>query len=185
MIEEIHLSDKTLRNDFISYWNDNDYSSAYQLLSNSQLNNKKLIAALFNSLTNAIVTLENNDDPTFKEYRIEVSSEPPSGLSSGQLWFQSGNEVIDAPTIITQPTNVIVNVGEVATFTVIANGTDLLYQWWYMKPDETIWNKVTVNGTNPIYNLTTQSRHNNYQYKCVIQNNIGSVTTNIVTLTVV
>ena len=183
MFEEIHLSDKTLRTNYVNYWNNGDFNSAYSLLSSSQLTNKLWTATVLNALTTSIVALENNDDPTFKEYRIQVSSSTPSGLSSGRLWFET--EQLDPPIIITQPTNVTANIGETISFSVVAEGIGLNFQWWYEKPDETTWNMVRINGTSSVYTLTTEARHSGYKYKCIIQNSAGSATTNVVTLTLV
>ena len=88
MLEEIHLSDNSLRNSFVNYWKTNDYADAVNILQNEQLNNKKLIAEIFNQITTDIVLLENNSDPNFKKDKIIVSSSAPTGLSSGDLWFE-------------------------------------------------------------------------------------------------
>ena len=87
MIEEIHLSDVNLRNNYVSNW-ESDFDAAKAILQNEQLNNKKFIASIFNFITSKIVILENNSDPTFKSNKIIVSSTPPTGLSSGELWFE-------------------------------------------------------------------------------------------------
>lgn len=87
MIEEIHLSDETLRESYISNW-ENSFSTAESILSNSQLNNKKMVAEVFNDITTNVLALENNSDPTFKSNRIIVSTSAPTGLSSGEIWFQ-------------------------------------------------------------------------------------------------
>lgn len=88
MLEEIHLPDNTLRNNFIQYWNENDYANCLTILEESQLNNKKLVANIFNLITSFIVDLENNSDSSFKTNKIIVSSNAPSGLSSGDIWFE-------------------------------------------------------------------------------------------------
>lgn len=88
MIEEIHLSDKTLRDDFIQDWEDGDYASCITILQNEQLVNKGLIASILNDITSYILILENNSDPNFKSDRIVVSQSAPSGLSSGSVWFE-------------------------------------------------------------------------------------------------
>lgn len=88
MIEEIHLSDSTLRNSYVEDWKQNNYEEASEILNNTQLNNKKLVAQVFNDITTFIVNLENNSDPSFKSNRIIVSETAPTGLSSGSVWFQ-------------------------------------------------------------------------------------------------
>ena len=88
MFEEIHLSDKTLRDSFVQNWENNNYANCITILQNAQLNNKKIIASIFNNITSNIVSLENNSDPTFKSDKIIVSENAPSGLSSGSVWFE-------------------------------------------------------------------------------------------------
>ena len=83
------------------------------------------------------------------------------------------------PTISTQPSNQTVTVGQPATFSVVANGTSpLSYQW--------------QRGTTPIAGATTMSytlsptsrSDNGVQFKVVVSNSAGSVTSNPATLTV-
>ena len=88
------------------------------------------------------------------------------------------------PGITTQPGNQSVAEGKTATFKVVATGTGLSYQWYYQKSGESTWNKVSTNGTSATYSLTTEARHNGYQYKCTVSNTAGSVTSKVVKLTV-
>lgn len=88
MIQEIHLSDETLRESFIEHWKNNEYSDCISILENLQLTNKKLVADIFNDITTYIINLENNSDDSFKADRIIVSSNVPTGLSSGSVWFE-------------------------------------------------------------------------------------------------
>ncbi len=85
----------------------------------------------------------------------------------------------NAPTISAQPGNQTVTVGQTATFSVAASGTaPLSYQW--------------VKGTNWISGATTTSYttpaatalDNGAQFKVIISNAVGSVTSNAVSLTV-
>ena len=89
------------------------------------------------------------------------------------------------PEITTKAKAQTVAVGKDATFMVTAKGEFISYQWYYQKPGETTWNKVTVNGTDATYTLTTEKRHDGFKYKCVVKNAAGSVSSNVVTLTVV
>ena len=92
--------------------------------------------------------------------------------------------VKDKPAITTQPKNVTVAVGEKASFTVKATGGTLKYQWYYRKSASGSWTKVSsAAGTKATYTLTTQPRHNGYQYRCKVQNAQGYVFSRAVTLT--
>ncbi len=95
------------------------------------------------------------------------------------------------PSIATQPTNVTVVAGGTANFTVVANGTPAVtYQW-----------QVSANGGFSFGNLTDDANitgsatanlsianvgavRNGHQYQCVVTNAGGTVTTNVVVLTV-
>ncbi len=68
------------------------------------------------------------------------------------------------PTITTQPADVTVNEGATAAFSVVASNATT-YQWYYQKPDTTVWNSVLVNGTSATYTLTTAERHNGNTYR--------------------
>ena len=87
------------------------------------------------------------------------------------------------PVITTQPANAKVNEGKTATFKVVASGATS-YQWYYRKTSSSEWTAVSNNGTSATYTLTTAARHNGYQYRCLVKNSVGSVFSNIVTLTV-
>nr|MBQ6241610.1 immunoglobulin domain-containing protein [Lachnospiraceae bacterium] len=92
---------------------------------------------------------------------------------------------VEPPVITSNPKSVTVNEGETATFKVRAAGTDLTYQWWYRKSPSESYTKVKNNGTSATYKLTTQARHNGYQYKCRVRNSAGVVQSTVATLTVV
>ena len=90
------------------------------------------------------------------------------------------------PTIDTQPENQTVTAGNTATFTVDANGENLSYQWQQKTTDSgSDWTNVgsaTSSNTYTIDNTTTSM--SGYQYRCVVNNSAGSVTSNAATLTV-
>lgn len=113
-------------------------------------------------------------------YRCEISdgnrivSTPPVRLTIGE-----------GVTITTQPKDVAVTAGEKAVFTVEAQGQNLSYQWYYLKPGGTDWTVVkSAAGKNAVYSLKTETRHNGYQYRCEVSNGEVSATTNAVSLTV-
>ena len=89
-----------------------------------------------------------------------------------------------APKITSQPVDATVNAGEAAVF--ICSAEDgISFQWWYQKPGESTWNRVSINGTSNVYKLAeAMARHNGYKYRCEVSNPLGKVYSNIVTLTV-
>jgi glucose/arabinose dehydrogenase len=83
------------------------------------------------------------------------------------------------PTITQQPANKTVSMGQSATFTVVATGTQpLSYQWQR--------NSATISGaTSSSYTLASaQSSDNGALFRCVVTNSFGTVTSNNAQLTV-
>lgn len=82
-----------------------------------------------------------------------------------------------ATAITSQPQNTNVNIGDNTQISVIANGSNLSYQWYK--------NSVLINGANnaalSINNATTNDAGN---YSVVVTGDCGSVTSNTVTLTI-
>ena len=98
----------------------------------------------------------------------------------------SGNQ---PPKITTQPQSVVVTIGQTAEFTVVASASEgdaLSYQWQQKTTDSgSDWTNVgsaTSSNTYTIDNTTTSM--SSYQYRCVVSNSAGSVTSNAATLTV-
>ena len=118
-----------------------------------------------NTYTFTNVTSNHTIDVSFKEQAVV----PPA---------------VEAPSITKQPQPVSVKAGEEATFTVNATGTDLKYQWQVNKNDNAEF--VNIDGaTSESYKFNVASAEfNGYQYKCVVSNQSGSVTSASVILTV-
>jgi len=82
------------------------------------------------------------------------------------------------PVITTQPSNQTVNSGQTATFSVVATGTSLSYQW---KQGTTSISGATAAGyTTP----ATTAIDNGSQFEVTVSNPGGSVTSNAATLSV-
>ena len=82
--------------------------------------------------------------------------------------------VLDSIIITSQPTRQIVNVNDNATFTLIAEGAGLTYQWLYRKGDDDFWKQTGMEGnkTNTLTVPAILSR-NGYQYMCAITDENG------------
>ena len=91
---------------------------------------------------------------------------------------------VTAPSITTQPGNATVKVGETATFTIAASGTDLIYQWKIDRNDGNGW--VNIDGaTAASYTTSTVDIScNGFKYQCVVSNSAGTDTSNTAVLTV-
>jgi hypothetical protein len=85
-----------------------------------------------------------------------------------------------APTITTQPSNQSAAVGQSATFTVVAAGTGpLTYQWQR--------NMTAISGATAAQYMTppVAPGDNGAQFRVVVSNSAGQITSNVATLTVV
>lgn len=112
------------------------------------------------------------------QYRCKVKN------STGSAYSEIATLTVRYKPIITvQPNNVTVNEGEKATFKVKANNA-VSYKWYYRKTSKSAWNPVLNYGTSASYSLTVEPRHNGYQYRVLVTNNMGSVYSNTVTLKV-
>ncbi|NMC63417.1 MAG: hypothetical protein GYA55_09660, partial [SAR324 cluster bacterium] len=82
------------------------------------------------------------------------------------------------PSITTHPASKTVNVGSIATFTVVAKGdAPLSYQWQR--------DGVNISGaTSDSYSITAAATDNDALFQCVVKNAYGSVTSQAAKLTV-
>ena len=105
-------------------------------------------------------------------YSVVVSNVAGSATSNNAVLTVNA-----APSITTQPSAVIVTAGQSASFTVVANGTPSpTYQW--------LKNGVNILGANSAsYTISATSSTDAGSYSVVVSNAAGSVTSNVVALT--
>lgn len=88
-------------------------------------------------------------------------------------------------SISQQPQNQSVVVGQSATFTVVASGTQISYQWQSMPSGAAGFSPI-AGATSSSYTLSSPAvSDHGTQYRCVVSNSVSSVTSNTVTLSVV
>jgi len=87
--EDIHLTDKAKWRQFVELWQAGSIDAALNLLSDTSLSGKVVNAAALNAITNQIVSLEENDDASFKQDIIKVSPTPPTGIKQGEVYFET------------------------------------------------------------------------------------------------
>ena len=87
--EDIHLSDKAKWRQFVTLWQAGNVDAALNLLTNASLSGKVVNAAALNAITSQIVSLEENDDASFKQDIIKVSHTPPTGIKQGEVYFET------------------------------------------------------------------------------------------------
>ena len=102
----------------------------------------------------------------------------------GNLTGDSGGTVVSAPTIGTQPASQTVTEGNTATFSVAATGEKLSYQWQQSTDNGQNWTDISEAKAATYTTAATTTSMNGYQYRCVVSNSAGSVTSNAATLTV-
>lgn len=92
--------------------------------------------------------------------------------------------VVNAPAITDQPDNATVTVGQTATFTVAASGSEPLSYKWQESNSSGNW--ADISGATDVTYTTgaTTTSMSGYQYRCVVSNSAGSVTSEVATLTV-
>ena len=134
---------------------------------------------------NGTVTIENGGtltdaDKVTNNGTINVED---GGSITGEPTGGSGT-VVKAPTITTQSENQTVTVGQTASFTVTATGENLSYQWQQSTDSGQNWTNIG-DATDATYTEeATTTSMNGYQYRCVVSNSAGSVTSEVATLTV-
>jgi hypothetical protein len=129
--------------------------------------------------------VEGTVPATLRFFELQVSALTPkpaapqvgsfSITAAGALTFTAGSGV-SGPSITSQPTNVTVFAGGVAGFNVIATGAPLTYQWQFNAADIS---GATASG----YSLAAHTT-NVGNYRVIVANGAGSVTSSVATLTV-
>lgn len=87
--QDIHLADRAKWRQFVELWQAGNIDAALNLLADTSLSGKVVNAAAFNAITTQIVSLEENDDPSFKQDIIKVSPTPPTGIKQGEVYFET------------------------------------------------------------------------------------------------
>ncbi len=136
-----------------------------------------IVGATSNSYTTGAtsVAVDNGD-----RYRVIVSN--IEGASTSTAALLTVTTTVTPPTITTQPQSVTVATGANASFSVVATGTNLVYQWQK--------NGAAIAGqTNASLNLTNVQAADAASYTVVVSNlvngnAVNSVTSSVATLTV-
>ena len=87
--EDIHLADRAKWRQFVELWQAGNVDAALNLLTDTSLGGKVVNAAALNAITSQIVSLEENNDPTFKDATIKVRPTPPIGIKQGEVYFET------------------------------------------------------------------------------------------------
>ncbi len=128
------------------------------------------------SAATASLTLSNVQNDAAGLYRVVVTNAAGSSTSSAATLTVTAGAV--APTILSEPADVTVLVGQNASFTVSANGTaPLAYQWKKGGTD-------IVGANDSTLNVTSAQLADAGSYTVVVSNSAGSANSAAATLTV-
>ena len=116
------------------------------------------------------------------EFRCKVSNQ------YGYVWTRIAMVTVthNYPEITTQPTNRTINCGDAMQLSCKASGGGLSYQWYWRDSSADSWSKSTATGakTATLSYDSVGDFMNGRQFRCLVSNDIGSVYTDAVTLTV-
>ena len=133
----------------------------------------RLNSANISAATNASYSLASATTNNAGTYSVIVSNTAGSVTSSNAVLT-----VIPPPNILSQPVSQSVNQGSPVSFSVVATGTGLGYQWRL--------NTVSISGaTNASYNIASATTNNAGTYSVIVSNTAGSVTSSNAVLTVI
>lgn len=107
-----------------------------------------------------------------------------SSLNTNGNLINNGT-IVSAPTITAQPISQTVEEGNPATFTITASGSDLQYQWQKSADNGISWIEADGAATEATYTTEAATTGmNGLQYRCVVRNSLGTITSNAAILTV-
>ena len=115
------------------------------------------------------------------QYRCRVSN------SAGTVYSNVVTLTVNAtaPKITKQPVSTSADAGTRASFSVTASGSGLSYQWQYRKTSSSSWaDSRGINYNKANFTPDVSSSMNGWQYRCRVSNSVGTVYSNVVTLTV-
>jgi hypothetical protein len=134
-----------------------------------------------NVTTTTDAVLTNAVYGTASPYAIKNSS---SDTMYGPVNFQY-TVLPPVPGINQQPTNATVAVGQSTTFSVIATGSNLTYQWESEAPGGSSFTAITGATSSSYTTPAATLAQNGTQYMCVVTNTFGSTPSSAATLAVV
>jgi hypothetical protein len=111
--------------------------------------------------------------------KFDVIVSNSAGSVTSNMATLTVNPAAVAPTITTQPASQTVTAGQNATFTVAASGTAPLTYQWQMNGSN------IANSNSPSHTVTSATTaENGDTFDVIVSNTAGSITSNVVTLTV-
>jgi len=122
-----------------------------------------------------VASLESNG----YRYRCKVSNKNGAVFSNAAELTVVDDTRLTPPSVLVHPSNVSVNAGSTAQFSVVGNGEDLHFQWQTNQNGS--WYNLSE-ATDSILSISTTSAQNGKQYRCQISNSAGAVFSNAASL---
>ena len=162
---------------------DGPFSYQWYMIPTTSTNGTLISGATAVSYTLQNVSSSNNGQKFYVIVTDKCGTQMTS--ASGDLTVISGNA---PPTISQQPSNVTTPVGGTPSFTVVATGTNLTYQWYQIPNGSAQGTKNAISGaTSATYTLpttATNTSNDQDQYYVVVTNSYGQAVSFPATLTV-
>ncbi len=150
-----------------------NYQSQYRNSSTDTWKNSTMACA--KTTTFSFTAAENHSG---HQYRCAISN----GKGTA---YTNTTTVTVTPKITTQPAYASVAVDCMAKFTVVADGTNLTYQWQYRNSSSDTWKNSTMTcAKTDTFTFNVAESHYGHQYRCVISNGKGKAYSNAATVTV-
>lgn len=75
-VQDIHISDAILKNNYSNKYNNKEYEEAYEILdNNAQLNSKKFISEIMNFISNNLLSIQNNYYNNTEDYLNDLNEQ--------------------------------------------------------------------------------------------------------------
>ena len=85
--QDIHTTDSALWKQYQDYMAKGEYDAAKAILAQTQLDNKRIDASLFNAITTELTRLQNQGkDSTWSKNTMAVQEEPPADMQAGECY---------------------------------------------------------------------------------------------------
>ena len=85
--QDIHTTDSALWKQYQDHMAKGEYDAAKAILAQTQLDNKRIDASLFNDITTELTRLQNQGkDSTWSKNTMAVQEEPPANMQAGECY---------------------------------------------------------------------------------------------------
>lgn len=85
--QDIHTTDSALWKQYQDYMAKGEYDAAKAILAQTQLDDKRIDASLFNAITTELTRLQNQGkDSTWSKNTMAVQEEPPADMQTGECY---------------------------------------------------------------------------------------------------